>query len=223
MGPAIEPWLAELKPVQVKELKDAFDAMEKDGKGKGSIKQDRMTRSQAREAEKAAESGEVEASGEGDAAAGTECFLNTLHRHLISSSEELLDPRAFAEPVDITSKIPPSAQLSSSKWKERKEAMDDFVSVLKATPKIKEAQEYLDLAKTLAATIPKDSNINCVISAANCIEGMALGLGPFFGRSRETIVPLMLERLKERKVSVTDAIGAALDAVFTCVGVILSL
>lgn len=38
-----------------------------------------------------------------------------------------------------------------------------------------------------------------------------------FSRYRETVVPPMLERLKERKASVTDVIGAALDAVFLTV------
>lgn len=51
IGPAIEPWLAELKPVQVKELKEAFESMEAEGKGKGTLKPERLTRSQAREAE----------------------------------------------------------------------------------------------------------------------------------------------------------------------------
>jgi cytoskeleton-associated protein 5 len=51
MGSAIEPWLADLKPVQIKELKEAFETMEKDGKGRGSFKPERLTRAQAREAE----------------------------------------------------------------------------------------------------------------------------------------------------------------------------
>ena len=51
IGPAIEPWLAELKPVQVKELKEAFEAMEAEGKGRGSLKPQRLTREQAREIE----------------------------------------------------------------------------------------------------------------------------------------------------------------------------
>ena len=38
-----------------------------------------------------------------------------------------------------------------------------------------------------------------------------------FGKYREAVVPLLLERLKERKVNVTDAIGTALDAVFATV------
>ena len=44
-------FLGDLKPVQVKELKEAFEVMEKDGKGKGSLKPERMTRAAARDAE----------------------------------------------------------------------------------------------------------------------------------------------------------------------------
>jgi cytoskeleton-associated protein 5 len=51
--------LADLKPVQVKELKEGFEEMEKDGKGKGSLKAERFTRAQAREAE--ARGGDAEA------------------------------------------------------------------------------------------------------------------------------------------------------------------
>lgn len=51
LGPGIESWLADLKPVQVKELKEAFEGMEKDGKGKGTLKPERLTRAAAREAE----------------------------------------------------------------------------------------------------------------------------------------------------------------------------
>ena len=49
IGPGIEPWLADLKPVQVKELKDSFDALEQEGKGHKSLKPDRLTRAHARE------------------------------------------------------------------------------------------------------------------------------------------------------------------------------
>lgn len=49
LGPGLESWLGDLKPVQVKELKDAFENLEKDGKGHKSLKPERMTRAQARE------------------------------------------------------------------------------------------------------------------------------------------------------------------------------
>ena len=64
IGPAIETFLNDLKPVQVKELKEAFEELEKEGKGRGSLKPERMTRQGAREAEAAAEAGD---DGEGAA------------------------------------------------------------------------------------------------------------------------------------------------------------
>ena len=123
----------------------------------------------------------------------------------------------FAEEVNILSKLPSNMQagLASSKWKERKEVLDELHTLLSNTPRIQEAPELGDLAKSLATCIHKDANINCVMTAANCLEGIAKGVMNSFARYRESVVPPMLERLKERKVNVTDAIGAALDAVFT--------
>lgn len=60
IGSGIEPWLADLKPVQVKELKEAFEGMEKDGKGKGSLKPERHTRQQAREVVEVSDNADVE-------------------------------------------------------------------------------------------------------------------------------------------------------------------
>lgn len=60
IGPGIEPWLADLKPVQVKELKEAFESMESENRGKGSLKPERLTRLQAREAENAVNNPDVE-------------------------------------------------------------------------------------------------------------------------------------------------------------------
>ena len=49
LGPALDPHLAELKPVQVKELGEAFAAADAKGEGLGSMKQTRFTRTQQRE------------------------------------------------------------------------------------------------------------------------------------------------------------------------------
>jgi cytoskeleton-associated protein 5 len=122
-----------------------------------------------------------------------------------------------AEPVDIVPKLPSSlkAGLVSSKWKERKEVLDELLTLVNATPRIKDTSEFGELARSLATCIHKDANINCVMVAAGCIEGLAKGIMAPFGRYRESLVGPMLERLKERKANVTDSIGAALDAVFT--------
>ncbi|KAL1947742.1 hypothetical protein VTO73DRAFT_13466 [Trametes versicolor] len=198
IGPGIESWLADLKPLQVKELKEAFEGLEKEGKGRGSLKPERMTRAGAREAEAAAEAG-IDAE---EAAPAEE--------------EAPPDPRMFAEEVDIVPKLPANftASLKSSKWKERKEALDELLNVVNASPRIKEASELGEVVRSLAVCVQKDANINCVMVAAGCLEGMAKGMMGSFARYRESIVPPMLERLKERKVTVTDAIGNALDAIF---------
>lgn len=107
--------------------------------------------------------------------------------------------------------------MTSSKWKERKEALDELLVVLKAALRIKDASELGELAKSLATRVQGDANVNCVMVAANCLEALANGLSNSFAKHREAVVPPMLERLKERKANITDTIGAALDAVFRTV------
>lgn len=125
----------------------------------------------------------------------------------------------MAEPVDIIPKLPSNlkAGLASSKWKERKEVLDELLTLVNNTLRIQEGQELGDLARSLAVCIQKDANINCVMVAAGCLEGLAKGMMTAFGKYRESVVGSMLERLKERKANVTDSIGTALDAIFLTV------
>ncbi|KDQ20349.1 hypothetical protein BOTBODRAFT_153038 [Botryobasidium botryosum FD-172 SS1] len=195
MGPAIQSFLSELKPVQVKELNEGFEVLDKDGKGQGTGKQERWTKVQAREREAA----EMLGSGAGEAV----------------EEEAPPDPRAFLEEVDIVPKIPPDFQalVASSKWKERKETLEAVLEIVKNTPKIKDSNDIAPIVGALAKRMA-DANVMCVIAACNVIEGLAKGIGEGFGKYRQTIVPPMLERFKERKQNVVDAIGAGLDEVF---------
>lgn len=149
--------------------------------------------------------------------------LASLRVHRITNTffagESAFDPRTMAEEVDIISKLPADLykKLSSSKWKERKEALDDLLTLLKGSLRIKDGPEIGELARALATRINGDANVMCVTVAANCLESLADGLMVAFSRHREAVVPPILERLKERKVNVTDAIGLALDAVFKTV------
>ena len=67
---------------------------------------------------------------------------------------------------------------------------------------------------TRLAKCMKDANIAVVTVAANCIEKLALGVRKGFSKHRSTVMAPIMDRLKEKKQSVTDALGAALDAVF---------
>lgn len=125
----------------------------------------------------------------------------------------------FAEEVNIIPKLPGNLQasLGSSKWKERKEVLDELLTLVNATQRIQDVPELGELSRSLAHCIHKDANINCVMTAANCLEGLAKGVMSSFGRYHEALIPPMLERMKERKATVTDAIGAAMDAIFLTV------
>ncbi|KAG8821862.1 Microtubule-associated protein, microtubule dynamics during spindle orientation, partial [Serendipita sp. 401] len=197
VGDAIQPAIAELKPVQIKELTEACEALKAAGKGPGSFKPERITRAGQREREV-------------QEAAGIE---------EVEAPPEEIDPLQFVSETDVVAKFPPDlyANLASSKWKDRKTALDDLAAVLTPMQKIKDSPpEFAELVKALAGRMP-DANIMCVMAAAACVEGLAKGLGSPFGRYREIIVTPMIDRLKERKQNVTDALGLALDAVFATV------
>ncbi|CAG7849449.1 Spindle pole body component alp14 AltName: Full=Altered polarity protein 14 [Serendipita indica DSM 11827] len=197
VGDAIQPAIAELKPVQIKEINEACEALKAEGKGPGSFKPERFTRAAARERE-AMDASAVEE----EAAPPAE-----------------IDPTEFMEETDVVKKFPEGlyTNLASSKWKDRKTALDDLAAVLTPMQKIKDSPpEFAELTKALAGRM-SDANIMCVMAAASCVEGLAKGLGTPFGRYREIIVTPMLDRLKERKQNVTDSLGQALDAVFATV------
>lgn len=60
IGPALLTSLGELKPVQVKELTEAFEGADKNGKGQGTGHQERYTKAQQRERDAAAAAGIAE-------------------------------------------------------------------------------------------------------------------------------------------------------------------
>lgn len=215
--PGMEPWLADLKPVQVKELKEGFDALDGDGKGKGYLKPTRLTRAHAREVE--AGGGEDASPEEAEQEPEGVWFALVFLLTVADFPYQVFDPNAFVDPVDITPKLPSGFHnnIKSSKWKERKEALDELATLLSSTPKIVDVTEIGEIARALALCVQKDANVSCVMTASNCMEHLAKGLMGSFGRYRESVIPPMLDRMKERKATVTDTIGAALDAVFLSV------
>ena len=103
--------------------------------------------------------------------------------------------------------------LSAPKWKDRKDALDVFQRLVVKAVRVRDSPEMGSVCKALASRM-SDANISCVVAAATCINALADALMDNFSKYTEIVMPQMLERLKERKQSVTDAIGASLDAVF---------
>jgi protein STU2 len=181
----------DLKPVQQQDLEKLFEKV----KDEPPPRQERLLKSQQAIKESAAVDG---GDGEDD---GFE-------------EEVVLDLEPELEAVNVLAKIPKDLQerLASAKWKDRKEALDDLHEAINH-PRIEEGQ-FDDVIRSLAKCM-KDANIAVVTIAANCIDILAKGLKRRFAKYRSTVMNPIMERLKEKKTSVTDALGAALDGVFS--------
>ncbi|MEJ1278442.1 cytoskeleton associated protein 5 [Cricetulus griseus] len=100
----------------------------------------------------------------------------------------------------------------AKKWQERKEALE-AVEVLVKNPKL-EAGDYADLVKALKKVVGKDTNVMLVALAAKCLTGLAVGLRKKFGQYAGHVVPTILEKFKEKKPQVVQALQEAIDAIF---------
>lgn len=180
----------DLKPVQQQDLDKLFEKV----KDEPPPKQERLLRSQqaAKEAAASAPGGDAEDEEDEEAA---------------------IDLEPEFEAVDVFPNIPKdfTERLASSKWKERKEALDETEKALNY-PRIAEGP-FDEIMRGFAKSM-KDANIACVQTAAHCVELLATGLKKSFAKYRKDIMNAMMERLKEKKQAVTDALGAALDASF---------
>ena len=184
----------DLKPVQQQDLDALFEKI----KQEPMPKQERLLRSQ--QAAVAAS----EDVGDGSGANGMDAPPHD------AGEAEVLD---LFEPVDVMAKVPRDLQesLSSTKWKDRKDALDALYAAVNV-PRIRDG-DYGEIIRPLAKCM-RDANIAVVTVAANCVEVLAKGIRKGFSKYRSMVMAPMMERLKEKKQSVTDAIGAALDAIF---------
>lgn len=190
----------DLKPTQQTDLEGQFEKM----KAEGPAKQKRFLRSQQAAMARAAPPG---------AGGGDEDYDDG------GAEEEAgeIDVFDLAEPQEVLAKVAGDFHdnLASSKWKERKEALEALY-VLLNVPRIKDG-DYGEINRGLAKCM-KDANVAVVTQAAQCIEVLAKGLRKSYAKYRSTVQAPIMERLKEKKASVADALSAALDAVFLATG-----
>ena len=184
----------DLKPTQQTDLEAQFEKI----KAEPAPKQERLLRSQQEAMARAPPPG----------AEGEDAYED-------DGGEEPAEVDAFdlAEPQDVLSKVPSDFHdnLASSKWKDRKEALEALFAAINV-PRIKDG-DFNEINRGLAKSM-KDANIAVVTQAAQCIEVLAQGLRKSYGKYRSIVMAPIMERLKEKKQSVADALGAALDQVF---------
>ncbi|XP_056137707.1 cytoskeleton-associated protein 5 isoform X3 [Lampris incognitus] len=125
-----------------------------------------------------------------------------------------VDPYELLEAVEVLSKMPKDfyEKIEAKKWQERKEALE-AIETLTKNPKL-ENGDYGDLVRALKKVVGKDANVMLVTLAAKCLAGLASGLRKKFGTYAGHVVPTILEKFKEKKPQVVQALQEAIDAVF---------
>ncbi|XP_073514992.1 cytoskeleton-associated protein 5 isoform X2 [Phyllobates terribilis] len=191
---ALRPPLQNINPVQLKELEEEWVKMPS-----STPKQIRFLRSQQ---DLKAKFEQQQASGEAEAEEGEDEVVPQVDAY------ELL------EAVEILSKLPKDFydKIEAKKWQERKEALE-AVEILVKNLKL-EAGDYGDLVRALKKVIGKDTNVMLVALAAKCLAGLAAGLRKKFGSYAGHVVPTILEKFKEKKPQVVQALQEAIDAIF---------
>ncbi|KAJ2143939.1 hypothetical protein GGH15_000794 [Coemansia sp. RSA 562] len=203
MGPAIMPSLQDLPPVLLKELETQFSGVAKDP----PPKQERLLRSQ-QEADEPAESAPTDAgNGDGDDADER------------ADAGPGMDPWDLADAVDITKKLPDEYYelIGSKKWKERKEVIEALFEALKKSIRLQMNPGTGDVIQELGKKIA-DTNIIVATLAIQCLEKLASGLRQPFAPYVQSTLPALVEKSKERKQTVVDAIRATTDAYFAAAG-----
>ena len=127
-----------------------------------------------------------------------------------------VDAFDLIDPVDVLNNLPTYFEtlVTSSNWKERKDVLTALLTCLKV-PKIMDGH-FGDLVDHLLKRIG-DVNVLVVVVAANCLEALINGLRSAFTPYRSTVLPVLLERCKEKKANVVDALRGALNALSLCI------
>ncbi|KAI5961908.1 uncharacterized protein KGF55_003879 [Candida pseudojiufengensis] len=187
----------DLKPIQQKDLTTAFDKIANE-----TPQQKRLTNAQKEEL-KAKESQSAEDVEMSD----------------VTVEEEVYDPLQFVNPTEVLSKLPHDLEtrISSTKWKDRVEVLEEVYAILQKHPKLVTSDDYAPIFRIFAKNM-KDANIQVVQIAANCSNLIAKGLGPNFTRYQNLILSPVIERTKEKKPTVATALSELLDTMFSISG-----
>jgi cytoskeleton-associated protein 5 len=207
IGAALEPTLSVLKEIQAKELREQFAQLDASGQRRSSPTRFLSSQRPTQDLEADAIPGLPSATG--------------LPSGASEAAVEEVDTFEFLEPSDpLKDKAWPDnfdEMISSAKWLERKEVLDQCIKVLERTPRIIYSMPIDSLVDVLCEKVKRDANINVVLSACICIQKFATGLRSDFAKNKDKALPALLEKCKERKESTVKVLADTLDAVFQTV------
>ncbi|KAL3345359.1 hypothetical protein AABB24_024363 [Solanum stoloniferum] len=123
-----------------------------------------------------------------------------------------IDEYDLVDPVDILTPLEKTGfweGVKATKWSERKEAVAELTK-LASTKKIAPG-DFAEICRTLKKLIT-DVNIAVAVEAIQAIGNLARGLRTHFSGSSRFLLPILLEKLKEKKPTLTDALTQTLQA-----------
>ncbi|KAK8584644.1 hypothetical protein V6N13_138599 [Hibiscus sabdariffa] len=123
-----------------------------------------------------------------------------------------IDEYELVDPVDILTPLEKSGfwdGVKATKWSERKEAVAEL-SKLASTKKIAPG-DFAEVCRTLKKLVT-DVNIAVAVEAIQAIGNLARGLRTHFSASSRFLLPVLLEKLKEKKPALTESLTQTLQA-----------
>ncbi|KAI4304346.1 hypothetical protein MLD38_039873 [Melastoma candidum] len=129
-----------------------------------------------------------------------------------ANAPQEIDEYDLVDPVDILTPLEKSGfwgGVKAAKWSERKEAVAELAK-LASTKKIAPG-DFSEICRTLKKLIT-DVNIAVAVEAIQAIGNLARGLRSHFSGSSHFLLPVLLEKLKEKKPTLTEALTQTLQA-----------
>ncbi|CAF4361259.1 unnamed protein product [Rotaria sp. Silwood2] len=193
------PMIQNVKPIQMQELQTEFEKLDLNGIDKP--RQTRFLRSQ-------------------------QDLKHKMEEIVVISSvaiednnvdiQEDLDPFEMMEAVNILERLSKDFfdKIESKQWKDRKEVLDDLLTLLTQNPKPTSDSDYTELVKVLKKIVAKDSNVPVVLVAAKCLTALAKGLRKTFKNYAVGIIEVCLDRCREKKTNVIEVLREACEAAY---------
>ncbi|XP_057949966.1 protein MOR1 isoform X2 [Malania oleifera] len=130
-----------------------------------------------------------------------------------SDAPQEIDEYELVDPVDILTPLEKSGfwdGVKATKWSERKEAVAELTK-LASTKRIAPG-DFTEICRTLKKLIT-DVNIAVAVEAIQAIGNLARGLRTHFSGSSRFLLPVLLEKLKEKKPTLAESLTQTLQAI----------
>ncbi|KAL3519697.1 hypothetical protein ACH5RR_017846 [Cinchona calisaya] len=144
--------------------------------------------------------------------AASEAVVSGPSEEAAAEVHQEIDEYELVDPIDILMPLEKSGfweGVKAAKWSERKEAVAELTK-LASTKRIAPG-DFTEICRTLKKLIT-DVNIAVAVEAIQAIGNLASGLRTHFSGNSRFLLPVLLEKLKEKKPALTESLTQTLQA-----------